>query len=219
MFVCICLVVFVFACLFACVLIALCNCHLSRCHLRCDISHTHQKLLFLLSQQIQVYPVHFLLELLLRPKFVHLSEGGGPWFDYVWDIVAGAMNSPALLENREKVFTGIVSLARALPPSVYQLVEKFLADRGVEADSQEESQNDSQEEPDKALQEDSDTATQLDSQKDSCKASEETPLEDSHKIAQKDVQEECVVMEAGGEEEEEAEVREGGKEPEAEQES
>ena len=146
-----------------------------------------------------MYPVHFLLELLLRPKFAYLSEGGGPWFDYVWDIVAGGMDSPALLENREKVFTGIVSLARALPPSVYQLVEKFLADRGIEGDSQEESQSSSQEDDRRDSQKDSQNDCQEDSQRASLKDFEE------------DAQEECVVLEAEGEEEGGAEVREGGR--------
>ena len=146
-----------------------------------------------------MFPVHFLLELLLRPKFAHLSEEGGPWFDLVWEIVANGMNSPALLKNREKVFTGIVSLARALPPSVFQLVEKFLVDRGIEGDSQdgsqEESRRDSQEE----------------SHRDSQEESKENPGRVSLKGIQENGQEECVVLEAEGERRE-AEVRRGGRE-------
>ena len=161
--------------------------------MRCNICHIlfvtlKSHTLLSPSCQAKVYPVHFLLELLLKPKVAHLSEGGGPWFDFVWGIVANGMNSPALLENREKVFTGIVSLARALPPSVYQLVEKFLVDRGVEGDSQ-ESQEDSQE----------DSQDEGTSHKDSCKTSLKSLEEDTH--------EECVVLEAEGEEEGVAEVR------------
>ena len=137
-----------------------------------------------------MFPVHFLLELLLRPKFAHLSEEGGPWFDLVWEIVANGMNSPALLKNREKVFTGIVSLARALPPSVFQLVEKFLVDRGIEGDSQDGSQEESH--------------------RDSQEESKENPGRVSLKGFQENGQEECVVLEAEGERRE-AEVRRGGR--------
>jgi len=138
-----------------------------------------------------VYPVHFLLELLLRPKFAHLSEEGGPWFDLIWEIVANGMNSPALLKNREKVFTGIVSLARALPPSVFQLVEKFLVDRGIEGDSQDGSQEESH--------------------RDSQEESKENSGRVSLKGFQENGQEECVVLEAKGERGE-AEVSRGGRE-------
>ena len=137
-----------------------------------------------------MFPVHFLLELLLRPKFAHLSEEGGPWFDLVWEIVANGMNSPALLKNREKVFTGIVSLARALPPSVFQLVEKFLVDRGIEGDSQDGSQEESH--------------------RDSQEESKENPGRVSLKGFQENSQEECVVLEAEGERRE-AEVRQVGR--------
>lgn len=98
------------------------------------------------------------------------------------------MNSPALLKNREKVFTGIVSLARALPPSVFQLVEKFLVDRGIEGDSQDGSQEESH----------------LDSQEESKENSGRVSL----KGFQENGHEECVVLEVE-EERGEAEVRWG----------
>ena len=153
-----------------------------------------------------MFPVHFLLELLLRPKFAHLSEEGGPWFDLVWEIVANGMNSPALLKNREKVFTGIVSLARALPPSVFQLVEKFLVDRGIEGDSQDGSQEESR----RDSQEESHRDSQEESHRDSQEESKENPGRVSLKGFQENGQEECVVLEAEGERRE-AEVRRGGR--------